>query len=121
MFTSGGVGRAHHDVTIAAIAKAFDVPVGRDPNVERLLGDYYCDGVTENHLLLANVLEGVKKLQIARTPWPLTVLESVWILPGIPEIFRDHLEASAPFVTRLFTKLDHFRQILTEGEPQWTE
>ena len=114
VFTSGGVGPTHDDVTIAAVAEAFDVAVVRDPDIERLLRDYYGDDVTENHLLLANVPEGVKKLRIARAPWPLTVLENVWIMPGIPEVFRmkleivhDHLEASAPFVTRsVFTKLD---------------
>ncbi len=114
VFTSGGVGPTHDDVTIAAIAEAFDVPVVRDPDLERVLRDYYGDDVTENHLLLANVPEGVKKLRIARTPWPLAVIENVWILPGIPEVFRmkleivhEHLEASAPFVTRsVFTKLD---------------
>ena len=114
VFTSGGVGPTHDDVTIAAIAEAFDVPVVRDPDFERLLRDYYGDDVTENHLLLANVPQGVKQLRSARSPWPLTVLDNVWILPGIPEIFRmkleiirEHLEASAPFVTRsVFTKLD---------------
>jgi len=114
LFTSGGVGPTHDDVTIAAIAEAFNVSVVRDPDLERALRDHYGEDVTENHLLLANVPEGVKKLWVARTPWPLTVLDNVWIMPGIPEVFRmkleivrEHLEAGAPFVTRsVFTKLD---------------
>ena len=114
VFTSGGVGPTHDDLTIAGIAEAFGVPVVRDPEMERLLRDHYGDAVTENHLLLANVPKGVKKLYIDRSPWPLTVLENVWILPGVPEIFRlklaivrEHLDGGAAFVTRaVFTKLD---------------
>jgi molybdenum cofactor synthesis domain-containing protein len=40
LFTSGGVGPTHDDVTIAAIAEAFNVSVVRDPDLERALRDH---------------------------------------------------------------------------------
>lgn len=114
VFTSGGVGPTHDDVTIAAIASAFGVPVSRDPDMERLLRRHYGEAATENHLILANVPEGAEKVYGSRSPWPVTVLRNVWILPGIPEIFRmklhivrERLQGARPFVSRaVFTKLD---------------
>ncbi len=117
IFTSGGVGPTHDDVTMAAIASAFGVDVVREPLMERLLRDYYGPAVTENHLLLANVPEGAEQLEIDRSPWPLTVFRNVWILPGVPEVFQmkldiiaEHLKGDVPFVSRaVFTKLDEAR------------
>jgi len=117
VFTSGGVGPTHDDVTIAGIAAAFDVDVVTDPDMVELLRDFYGDAFTDNHLLLANVPEGARKLTIDRTPWPVVVFKNVWILPGIPEIFRlklavvaELLESGTPFVSRaVYTKLDEAR------------
>lgn len=114
VFTSGGVGPTHDDVTMAAIASAFDVGVVREPRMEKLLREHYGSAITENHLLLANVPDGAEQLYLDRSPWPLTVFENVWILPGIPEVFEmkldivaAHLKGDAPFVSRaVFTKLD---------------
>jgi len=114
VFTSGGVGPTHDDVTMAAIASAFGVNVVREPRLEKLLRDHYGQQASENHLLLANVPDGAEQLYIARSPWPLTVFKNVWILPGVPEIFQmkldivaEHLKGDAPFVSRaVFTKLD---------------
>jgi len=114
IFTSGGVGPTHDDVTIAAIASAFGVNIVREPRLEKLLRDHYGRTATDNHLLLANVPEGAEQLYIDRSPWPLTVFKNVWILPGVPEIFQmkldivaEHLKGDTPFVSRaVFTKLD---------------
>lgn len=114
VFTSGGVGPTHDDVTMASIASAFGVEIVREPRLEELLRHHYGDSLNENHLLLANVPEGARQLTIDRSPWPLTLFRNVWILPGVPEIFRmkldiveEHLAGDAPFVSRaVFTKLD---------------
>ena len=114
VFTSGGVGPTHDDVTMAAIARAFAVDVVREPRMEKLLREHYGAGITENHLLLANVPDGAEQYYIDRSPWPLTVYRNVWILPGIPEVFQmkldivaEHLKGDDPFVSRaVFTKLD---------------
>lgn len=117
VFTSGGIGPTHDDVTMEAVGRAFEVPIVRDSGLEALLSEYYGDELTDNHLLLARVPEGSRALTTKRSPWPLTVLDNVWILPGVPEIFRmklaivrEHLKGHPPFVSRaLYTKLDEAR------------
>lgn len=114
VFTSGGVGPTHDDETMAGIAAAFGVPVVRSPELEELLRRHYGDALHENHLLLASVPEGARQLHGRRSAWPLTAVENVFILPGVPEIFRykldilrEHLAGASPFVSRsVFTKLD---------------
>jgi molybdenum cofactor synthesis domain-containing protein len=115
VFTSGGVGVTHDDVTIAAVALAFGVPVVRDPELEALIRGHYGDRVHENHLALANVPRGARSLVADGYPWPLLAIENVFVLPGIPEIFqrklailRVHLaNAAAPFVSRAaYTRMD---------------
>ena len=117
IFTSGGVGPTHDDVTMAAIARAFGVNVVREPRLEKFLRNHYGQTITENHLLLANVPEGAEQLYIDGSRWPLTVFRNVWILLGVPEVFQmkldiiaEHLKGDVPFVSRaVFTKLDEAR------------
>lgn len=114
VFTSGGVGPTHDDVTIEAVARAFDAPVVSSPLMERLLGGYYGERLTEGHLLMARMPEGARLVASERSPWPTVVMKNVWVLPGIPEIFARkmrHVEADlgadVPFVSRaVYTLLD---------------
>jgi molybdenum cofactor synthesis domain-containing protein len=113
--TSGGVGVTHDDVTIAAVARAFGLPVVRDPELEALIRRHYGERIHENHLALANVPEGARRLTIEGATWPLVAIGNVFILPGVPEIFRRKLailrahlgKASPPFVSRaVYTRMD---------------
>lgn len=115
VITSGGVGVTHDDVTIAGVARAFGVPVVRDPELEALIRRQYGEKILENHLALANVPEGARKLTAEGYAWPLVAIENVFILPGIPEIFqrklgilRAHLgKTLAPFLSRaVYTRMD---------------
>ncbi len=114
VFTSGGVGVTHDDVTIAAVARAFGVPVVRDPELEALIRRHYGEKVHENHLALANVPQGARNLVAEGYPWPLLAIENVYVLPGIPEIFqrklailRVHLANAPSFVSRAaYTRMD---------------
>jgi molybdenum cofactor synthesis domain-containing protein len=115
VFTSGGVGVTHDDLTIAAVARAFGVPIVRDPDLEALLRRHFGKNLHENHLALANVPEGTRQVYAKSSPWPLALKENVFILPGVPEVFRmkldvvrEHLKGSgAPILTRaVFTRMD---------------
>lgn len=117
VFTSGGVGPTHDDLTVEAVAKAFDVPVEMAPSMERMLRDYYGDRITEGHLLMARVPRGSRLVTGPDMPWPAVVTENVWVLPGIPAIFaakmplvRAELGGGRPFVSR------HVCVSLDEGE-----
>jgi molybdenum cofactor synthesis domain-containing protein len=60
VFTSGGVGPTHDDVTIEGAARALGVPVVRHPHLVALLQRYYGDRLTEAHLKMAEVPEGAE-------------------------------------------------------------
>lgn len=114
LFTSGGVGPTHDDVTQDGIAAAFGVPIVIDPTLEKMVRDYYKGDVNEGKLRLARVPEGARLVYATSSPWPVTVLNNVWIIPGIPEIFRmklpiiqEHLGTGTPFVSRsVFVKME---------------
>jgi molybdenum cofactor synthesis domain-containing protein len=88
LFTSGGVGPTHDDVTIAAVAQAFGVPVVSHPELRAMLESHYGDLITEGHLRMALVPEGATLESTPEVKWPVARLRNVWMLPGIPEIFR---------------------------------
>jgi len=114
LFTSGGVGPTHDDVTMDAVAAAFDVPVVVDAEMERMLRAHYGERVNEGHLRMARVPAGAVQRSSAEVRWPVTVVRNVWVLPGIPEIFRMKLPiieaalgADVPYVSRaVFTNMD---------------
>ncbi len=88
VFTSGGVGPTHDDVTIEGVAAAFGRPVVRSEAVEKIIRHYYGDRATEAHFRMANMPEGAEMLRSAEAPWPTVVIDNVYVLPGVPEIFR---------------------------------
>jgi molybdenum cofactor synthesis domain-containing protein len=92
VFTSGGVGPTHDDVTIEGVARALGVPVIRHPRLVSILQQYYGDGVNEAHLKMAEVPEGAE-LAGESLRFPTIVAGNVYVLPGVPEIFRQKFEA----------------------------
>jgi molybdopterin-biosynthesis enzyme MoeA-like protein len=114
VFTSGGVGPTHDDVTLPAIAKAFGRPLVRAPQIEALIRAYHGDRVTEQHLRMADVPEGSRMIANEEVPWPTVAIDNVFIFPGVPEIFRlkfpvlrPHLAQGGYFVSRaVFTHCD---------------
>ncbi len=87
VFTSGGVGPTHDDVTIAAISKAFGVDPVRSPEIEDTLRAYYKERLTDGHLAMAKIPAGARLARTAGGVWPAIVKDNVWILPGVPQIF----------------------------------
>lgn len=113
LFTSGGVGPTHDDLTIAGIAKALDRPVVRVEPLERVLRKYYGDRCNDDVLRMAEAPEGFELVECCDRYWPVLAVENVIILPGVPEIFRRKFESirerfrSAPFAVEvLHTSLD---------------
>src|SRR5215470_622925 len=88
VFTSGGVGPTHDDVTIEAIARAFGVGVVRHPILEGMLRAYYGSRLEERNLRMAEVPEGAEMIIADAPSWPVTSFRNIYILPGVPVIFR---------------------------------
>jgi len=93
VFTSGGVGPTHDDVTIEGVARAMGVRVVRDPTLVALLQGFYRGGLNEARLKMAEVPEGAELVAADPTAFPAVVMRNVYILPGVPEIFRQKFEA----------------------------
>jgi molybdenum cofactor synthesis domain-containing protein len=92
VFTSGGVGPTHDDVTIEAVAKAFGVGTVVDERMRRALEGHYGAPLSPDYLRMAKVPRGACLQMGPDQSWPTIVKENVWILPGVPNIFRHKLD-----------------------------
>ena len=88
VFTSGGVGPTHDDVTIAAIAEAFGMSVVRHPELEARVRAYWGEKLTEPNLRLADIPSGAELVYGKDQVWPVVSVGNVYILPGVPSLFR---------------------------------
>lgn len=114
VFTSGGVGPTHDDVTVDAVARAMGVSVVAHPELVQLLQGLYGSNCGNAHLRMARVPQGSELLRTSDVRWPTIVMRKVWLMPGIPELFRmklavvrEHLRGDEPRAERaLFLRLD---------------
>ncbi len=88
LFTSGGVGPTHDDVTISGIARAFDVEVVRHPLLEAQIRSHFGAEAEESRLAMANIPQGSELIEAPDMRWPVLLCRNVYILPGVPELFR---------------------------------
>jgi molybdenum cofactor synthesis domain-containing protein len=93
VFTSGGVGPTHDDVTIEGAARALGMKVVRHPQLVELLERHYKGAVSEAHLKMAEVPSGAELITTGSLRFPVILARNVYILPGVPEIFRQKFEA----------------------------
>ncbi|MFO7181112.1 MAG: molybdopterin-binding protein [Pseudomonadota bacterium] len=99
VFTSGGVGPTHDDVTVEAVAQAFGVEAVVHPTLEKLLRESYGERLGDAHLRMALVPRGATLVSVSDIKWPTTLMHNVFMLPGVPEIFRMKLDAVRAHVT----------------------
>ncbi|MGD9763934.1 MAG: competence/damage-inducible protein A [Candidatus Binatia bacterium] len=111
LFTSGGVGPTHDDVTIAGIARGLGRAVVRHPVLEAALREYIGEELNDAQRKLAEVVEG-SHLECASdaATFPIVRVENIYVLPGIPEIFREKVLALCP---RLRREPYHLRIVYT--------
>ncbi len=95
VFTSGGIGPTHDDVTLENVAAAFGVPVQRHSELEAILREHFGPRLNEDHLRMADVPEGTRLVHGGAMRWPVLQFRNIYILPGIPEIFRAKFDAIA--------------------------
>jgi FAD synthetase len=93
VFTSGGVGPTHDDVTIEGIAHGFGLEVVRHPDIERRMRQRFGDQVNEARLRMANVPDGAKLLATDALFAPIINIHNVYIFPGIPSILQERFHA----------------------------
>jgi molybdenum cofactor synthesis domain-containing protein len=96
VFTSGGVGPTHDDVTYESIAKAFDLECDfHEPTLEKMKLHYASrmEELNESRKRMAYFPEGSQVHYASKTRWtPIVQVKNVYILPGIPQLFKELLE-----------------------------
>lgn len=96
VFTTGGIGPTHDDVTAAAVARAFGRRLVRNPEAERLLRAYYEETgreVTPARLKMAEMPEGAELVPNELSIAPGFRIENVIVMAGIPSVMRVMFEA----------------------------
>jgi molybdenum cofactor synthesis domain-containing protein len=93
VFTSGGVGPTHDDVTIDGIAHGFGVPVVHHPDIVRRMYERLGSNVNEARLRMANVPQGATLLATEALFAPIVNYRNVYIFPGIPKILQERFHA----------------------------
>lgn len=88
VFTTGGVGPTHDDVTMAAVAEAFARPLVRHPALEAILRQHFGVDVTPAELRMAEIPEGGRLVGEGNLAFPVVAVQNVYIFPGIPETVR---------------------------------
>lgn len=88
VFTTGGVGPTHDDLTMAGIAAAFGVELLRHPDLERALRERMGDRVTPSALCMADVPSGAELWWSDKIFFPQVVMRNVLIFPGVPRLLQ---------------------------------
>jgi len=92
VFTSGGVGPTHDDVTIEGVARAFGVPVVRDPAMIAALEGFYGGRLNPARIRMAEIPQGAEPMTGDGLVFPAVIMRNVHVLPGVPELFRKKFE-----------------------------
>ena len=95
LFTTGGIGPTHDDITVDSIAAALGVPVIVHPEARAILEDYYRDrgGVTEARLRMARVPDGAELIPNAHSGATGVRIGNIFVMAGVPHIAARMLEA----------------------------
>jgi molybdenum cofactor synthesis domain-containing protein len=93
VFTTGGVGPTHDDVTIDGIAQGFGLEVIRHPDIEHRMRQRLGADVNEARLRMANVPAGAELLATEALFAPVIKIRNVFIFPGIPKILQERFHA----------------------------
>ncbi|MFW5633991.1 MAG: competence/damage-inducible protein A [Erythrobacter sp.] len=95
LFTTGGIGPTHDDITVDAVAEALGVPVVIHPDARALLERYYADkgGLNEGRLRMARVPEGSDLIPNRMSGAPGIRRGNVILMAGVPHITAGMLDA----------------------------
>lgn len=96
VFTTGGIGPTHDDITVDCVAKALGRGVIEHPEARKLLEDYYGDQINDARLRMARAPEGASLIENPVSRAPGIRIENVYVLAGVPRIMQAQFESAAP-------------------------
>jgi molybdenum cofactor synthesis domain-containing protein len=109
VFTSGGVGPTHDDVTMAGIAKGFGVDLVRHDGIKKILCSRYKDMINNSVLKMTEIPDGSDIEFHENMRFPVVSFRNVFIFPGIPEylqkkfsMIKEKFRSSIFYLKRLY-------------------
>jgi molybdenum cofactor synthesis domain-containing protein len=97
VFTTGGIGPTHDDITADCIAKAFGVAIDHDPRAVALLRERYrSDELNEARLRMARIPAGADLIENPISKAPGFRIGNVIVMAGVPSIMQAMLDQAAP-------------------------
>ena len=99
VFTTGGIGPTHDDITSLCIAKAFGVELEVNSGALSILKEYYKDGeLTDARMKMTMMPKGSELIENPISRAPGFKMENVFILAGIPSIMQGMLEGARKYL-----------------------
>lgn len=101
VFTTGGIGPTHDDITTECVSKAFGVKMICHPEARAKLEEYYKDRpgtLNESRLKMANTPEGATLIENPLTAAPGYKIENVFVFAGIPSIMQVMFDYASQFL-----------------------
>lgn len=99
LFTSGGIGPTHDDITTDCVAEAFEKKASIRPDALKILQEYY-DGkdieLNEARRRMARIPETAELIDNPISAAPGYVIENVYVMAGVPKIFQSMLKTVIP-------------------------
>ena len=95
LFTTGGIGPTHDDITVDAVAQALEVPVIVHPEARAILERYYADkgGLNDGRLRMARVPQGAELIPNRMSGAPGIRIGKLFLMAGVPHITAGMLDA----------------------------
>ena len=88
VFTSGGIGPTHDDITVASIAKGFAKKLFESPQIMEAIHNYHGVKMTAAHRRMAMIPEGSELIEYAEGRGPQLQFRNIFVFPGIPEYLK---------------------------------
>ena len=97
VFTTGGIGPTHDDITADAVAAAFGVPIDHDPRAVAILKSHFKPGMlNEARLRMARIPQGASLVENRVSKAPGFRIGNVFVMAGVPAIMQAMLDAIGP-------------------------
>ncbi len=113
VFTSGGIGPTHDDITADCVAEAFEVPLPINQQAKKLIASHYPRGENDLNgarLRMARIPVGASLIENSVSKAPGFYIGNVFVLAGVPKIFQTmvnfvlpKLKSSSPIISKTIT------------------
>ncbi len=103
VFTTGGIGPTHDDITADAVGKAFGVPAEHNPRAVQILTEYFASigrEANEARMRMARAPKGATLIENNVSKAPGFRMENVFVMAGVPKVMQAMMDEIAPSLSR---------------------